>query len=58
MEAVPEGFRFTFTRPGEPGSALAACGYTFLHHSKDGRPEVEIWPVVAHPASVSEGGAA
>ncbi len=59
MEAVPEGFRFTFTQPVEPGSALAAASYaassyTFLYHSKYGSPEVETQPVVAHPASVSE----
>jgi len=50
MEAVHEGFRFTFTQPVQAESAqaagsFAASSYTFLYHSKYGSPEVETQPV-------------
>lgn len=49
MEALHEGFRFTFTQPVTPASvesaSFTASSYTFLYHSKYGSPEVETQPV-------------
>lgn len=57
MEALADGFRFTFTQPLQPASAKAASfeatSYTYLHHSKYGSPEVETQPVEVAESSLS-----
>ena len=59
MEALPEGFRFTFTQPVNTESAAAAgsygaSSYTFLYHSKYGSPEVETQPVLVKNLRVAD----
>ncbi|MGB8170397.1 MAG: hypothetical protein WCF18_23040 [Chthoniobacteraceae bacterium] len=46
MEALPDGFRFTFTQPIDPASLRGAEGfigqsYTYLYHAKYGSPETD-----------------
>ena len=59
MEALPKGFRFTFTQPVNAESAAAAgsysaSSYTFLYHSKYGSPEVETQPVLVKNLRVAD----
>lgn len=50
MEALSDGFRFTFTKPVDPGSlgdgsSIEAKSYTYTYTSKYGSPEVDSVPV-------------
>ncbi len=61
MEAMPDGFRFTFTQPANGSSLTAAASYTassytFLYHSKYGSPEVETAPVTVRSAVAASDG--
>ena len=61
MEALHEGFRFTFTEPVTPASAensagFSASSYTFLYHSKYGSPEVETQPLAFRSLKLSADG--
>lgn len=58
MEALPDGFRFTFTLPIDPASlpgadAFAGQSYTYLFHAKYGSPEVEAQPLQFTAATLS-----
>ncbi|MEC8320881.1 MAG: hypothetical protein VX012_05695 [Planctomycetota bacterium] len=58
MEATPDGFRLTFTRPVDPATAVEPTNYdmssyTYLLHSPYGSPETDTEPVVVKLAAVS-----
>lgn len=58
MEATPEGFRLTFTRPADPATAsepsnYSMKSYTYLLHSPYGSPETDTAPVTVKLAQIS-----
>jgi hypothetical protein len=58
MEATPEGFRLTFTRPADPATAsepsnYSMKSYTYLLHSPYGSPETDTASVTVKLAQVS-----
>jgi hypothetical protein len=58
MEALPDGFRFTFTLPLDAASFHGTDGftgesYTYLYHSKYGSPETDSQPLVFSSATLS-----
>lgn len=61
MEALPDGFRFTFTLPVDPASfpgvaSITGTSYTYLYHSKYGSPETDPQPLVFPSATLSADG--
>lgn len=61
MEALPDGFRFTFTEPIDRGSLHGVAGftgqsYTYLYHSKYGSPETDPQPLEFPVATISADG--
>lgn len=58
MEALPDGFRFTFTLPIDPRSfngieGMSGQSYTYLYHSKYGSPETDAQPLEFSSATLS-----
>lgn len=58
MEAMPEGFRFTFTLPVDGGSVGAFTGqsYTYTYTAKYGSPEIDSKPLEFQKAALSGDG--
>lgn len=59
MEALPAGFRFTFTLPLGAGSfhqleGFTGQSYTYLYHAKYGSPEVDAQPLKFQSARLSD----
>ena len=59
MEALPDGFRFTFTLPLDEASfhgteGFSGQSYTYLYHSKYGSPETDAQPLQIESATLSK----
>ena len=61
MEALPDGFRLTFTeqvdaKTAADSKAYSVSSYTYLYHEKYGSPEVDAKDVVVTAAELEAGG--